>query len=116
MTRPHRLVYRLVNKYALSPKEFVCHTCDTPSCINLEHLWLGDAKENMVDMANKGRSNPNIEAIKGEKNGQAKLTKDKVNEIRVLYASGNFSQRELAKLFSVGQSTIVRVIKNRLWI
>lgn len=34
---------------------FVLHRCDTPPCINIDHLFLGTQADNIADMVRKGR-------------------------------------------------------------
>jgi hypothetical protein len=34
----------------------VCHHCDNPSCINIDHLFLGTLIDNYQDCYNKGRT------------------------------------------------------------
>lgn len=38
----------------------VLHTCDVPCCINPEHLYLGDPKQNGLDKKNRGRARGKI--------------------------------------------------------
>jgi hypothetical protein len=50
----HRLVAEMmVGK--LNRDEFVCHTCDNPSCCNPDHLFIGSQFDNMKDMVAKDR-------------------------------------------------------------
>lgn len=35
---------------------YACHICDTPRCVNPEHLFIGTAKDNVHDAWRKGRA------------------------------------------------------------
>ena len=51
----HRAHWMAYYKVVLPKHIYVCHTCDNPVCINLDHLFLGSAKVNNADKIAKKR-------------------------------------------------------------
>ena len=104
----HRLSY-LMHRGEIPEGSYVLHRCDNPACVNPEHLFLGNAKDNAQDMASKDRH------LRGERNTKAVLTAPDVVKIKKLLAIGDFSQKQIGKMFGVAQITISRINQGLLW-
>lgn len=114
--RAHSIAWKFYNGDLPPDKPYVLHHCDTPACVNPRHLYAGTQQDNVNDMMRRGRQAPTeLKRHLGEKNGRAKLTEDKVREIRVLYASGEFSYRALGKRFGVSCQLVSQIVNYKIW-
>jgi len=102
----HRLAYHLF-KDPVPTTKLVCHSCDNPSCVNPDHLFLGSPSQNSADMVSKGRS------IRGEKNPHSRLTWEKVKKIRTIPRS--HLSRDVASEYGVSEETIRLIRKGTTW-
>lgn len=97
-TRHHRWVYCQVNKLSLADiaGKVIMHTCDNPSCVNIDHLKLGSHQDNATDKKLKGRHT----------NGkQATVSPERAAEIRANFLNSGHTQETYAK--SLGMSTMM---------
>ena len=108
---PHVLSYRLHNGDYDSSKD-VCHSCDNPSCVNPDHLFLGSRSDNMKDCVRKGRFAINKPTL-GRTNELSPATKfsDKdVALIRELYSRG-LRQVDIAEIVGCSQSQVSVIVR-----
>lgn len=109
-------VFWLAHRYAYSqahgpipPGTLVCHTCDTPACINPAHLFLGTNAENQRDMVAKGRS------TFGTRSAGAKLNELKVLAIIAQWRGGMGTMKEIGGRFGVLATTVNEIVRGRNW-
>ena len=85
--------------------DLVCHTCDTPRCVNPSHLYVGNPQSNVDDAVARDRH------MRGMRSPHTKLTDEDVNAIRL--ASG--THNEIALRYSVTSSTISLIRSRKTW-
>jgi hypothetical protein len=98
-------------KYGDRPtvKHEVAHSCGNGhlGCINPAHLRWATHSENVSDKIAHGTHQI------GERHGMARLTAEKVREIRALQA--NLSQVELARLYGITNSAVWHIQHRKTW-
>ncbi len=112
MWRTHRLAWTLAHG-PIPVGLYVCHTCDNPPCIEPLHLFLGTAQDNSSDYVAKARGG---QGRPGSSNSRAFLNEEQVEQIRTMYATGQWSHRRLATRFRVTYQTIGKVLRRERWL
>lgn len=114
--RAHRVVWQLKNGPIPEGLQ-VCHKCDNPLCVNIEHLFLGTPKQNMQDKVSKGRAvGPDSinhshimkeKAVRGEKHWNSKVPDSSVQIAQWLTSIG-MSRKDTSIVLGVRPSTVSR--------
>lgn len=86
----------------------ICHTCDTPACVNPDHLFLGTHQDNMRDKVAKLRQ------PRGENTVGVKLTENKVHQIKKFISDG-VSKSKIARHFDVSRASIYAIEAGKNW-
>ena len=105
----HRVAYELFVG-PIPDGMHVLHHCDTPPCVNPEHLFLGTDADNIQDMDRKGRR----VTRKGELHPRARLTEDDVRTIRSRVAAGE-TKASLSREHGVDETTVGRIVCRKNW-
>lgn len=97
----HRLSFEQFHGW--SPEE-IMHTCDNRKCVNPAHLKGGTHRDNVRDMAIKGRGNT------------ARLTPEAVLDIRANFKGGvSGNSRYFQDLYGVSRHTVRSAALGKTW-
>lgn len=107
--KAHRVSLFLYRAGSLKDARVACHKCDTPACVNPDHVYLGTQKDNVADLRRRQRSN----YARGARVNTAKLTAEQVAEIR---RDGRSCAIANAAKYGVHFSTIYRLLRDETWV
>ena len=85
----------------------VCHSCDTRSCCNVSHLFIGTHAENMADMVAKHRG----VNLRGSDHGSSKLSEEDILKIR----ASNRRQIDIAAELGISQTHVSDIQCRKTW-
>ena len=89
----------------------VLHRCDTPACINPDHLFLGSQADNSADIVAKGR----FPDRRGENGGRAYLTTVEVLKIRSLADMGLYTRRQIGEMCGTNEANVRSIVIRKTW-
>jgi len=113
--RAHRVSWTL--HHGKIPDDLqVLHKCDTPLCVNPDHLFLGTNADNVADKVSKNRQSKDT-TPHGEDCPWTKLTLEQVRQIRAEYVpySKYANARVLGERYGVEHSQILRIVHGIRW-
>ena len=116
-----------------------CRLCGSSDRLQVDHIdrntkvthriWTWSEKRRLEELSkcqvlcypchriksNKENSESDYSTRSGENNCLAKLTWIEVSEIRLLYVTGNYSHRQLGKIYGINHSNITNILNHRTY-
>lgn len=108
--RAHRIALERKLGRQIITGMLACHLCNNPSCCSPEHLREGTTQDNMDDKVLSGRQ------LKGEQNGNSKLTQSQVIEIKFRKSNENITNQCLADSYGVKKACISKILRKEKWV
>lgn len=107
--RSNRFVWMFM-RGAIPPGMVVCHHCDNPKCVRLDHLYAGTISDNARDMLMRGRDH-----VTGDKNYFHVLTEDQAREIYLIGATTLRTYTSIASDYGVSPLAVQRICLGVSW-
>lgn len=108
---PAHVISYLIHRGPVPEGHFVCHRCDTPTCVNPDHLFVGTAKDNNDDARRKGRSKA---AARGELHPNAVLTTAEVSEVKRMIRAG-MTPTPIGSALGISRNTVKTIRRGGSW-
>lgn len=89
----------------------LCHHCDNPGCVNVDHLFAGTAADNMHDRYKKNRYNTQPF---GFEHSNSKITKAQLKKIIKLWKSG-VKYKTIATIVGLREGLLQRFFAKKTW-
>ena len=91
----HRVSWAIAHRTWPIPEGMICHKCDNRSCVNPNHLYLGNNTTNQQDASS--------------------LEPEDIKLIRWLYKSGDYTQKHIGKMFRISPGGISNICNYQAW-
>lgn len=82
---------------------YICHKCDNPKCIKIDHLYAGSAKDNARDRKNSKGFSKTIEKMKKTR---------KKNKEKPFVNNGYYRVKEFSELLDLHRNTVYQLISS----
>ena len=120
--KPRYYFHYAIKKYGFNKFgfEILWKAKDAEEMYNMEAEFIQHYKTNDpnlgYNLSNGGEGNSSRVGRRHENHPMAKLTWDRVKNLRDDYATGEFNQVDLAKKYGITKTTIWMVLQNRQWL